>query len=137
MKRRKFLQSSAAAGTVAFLGGCGEESILGVGNDERYTDAEDLEPGSLIVGDICIVGAGAAGISMALELAGSGLQVILLEAGGMRYEPDSQEQYRGENIGEPYFPLEAARLRYFGGTTGHWAGLCSPFDEIDFQVRDW
>ncbi|HEY2726980.1 MAG TPA: hypothetical protein VGI61_07390 [Parafilimonas sp.] len=26
---------------------------------------------------------------------------------------------------------------YFGGTTGHWAGYCSTFDEIDFEKRDW
>lgn len=137
MKRRKFLQSSAAAGTVALLGSCGQEPFLSGRKDDRYIDAEDLEPGSLIEGDICIVGAGAAGICMALELAGSGLQVILLEAGGMRYEPESQEQYRGEIVGESYFPLEAARLRYFGGTTGHWSGFCAPFDEIDFENREW
>jgi choline dehydrogenase-like flavoprotein len=28
-------------------------------------------------------------------------------------------------------------LHYFGGTTGHWAGFCAPFDPIDFKKRDW
>jgi choline dehydrogenase-like flavoprotein len=48
-----------------------------------------------------------------------------------------QDLYRGEIVGLPYFPLEAARLHYFGGTTNHWAGLCSPLDPIDFEQRDW
>jgi len=49
-----------------------------------------------------------------------------------------QDLYRGESIGEPYqVPLEVARLHYFGGTTGHWAGWCTPLDPIDFEKRDW
>ncbi len=102
-----------------------------------HIDTSELENGAVIAGDVCIVGAGAAGISMALDWIGSRHQVVLLEAGGFSYEAASQEQYRGEIIGEPYFPLHAARLRYFGGTTGHWAGYCAPFDEIDFADRDW
>jgi choline dehydrogenase-like flavoprotein len=102
-----------------------------------HTDSSELEPETLLQGDICIIGAGAAGISMALEWIDTPYKVVLLEAGGMKYEPESQAQYRGANIGEPYFPLEAARLRYFGGTTGHWAGFCAPFDQIDFEDRDW
>src|SRR5262249_20625803 len=31
----------------------------------------------------------------------------------------------------------AARLRYFGGTTNHWAGFCRPFDDEDFHEREW
>ena len=48
-----------------------------------------------------------------------------------------QELYRGESVGLPYYPLQAARLHYFGGTTGHWAGFCSLLDPLDFEVRDW
>ena len=40
-------------------------------------------------------------------------------------------------MGLPYFSLESSRLHYFGGTTGHWAGYCSQYDEIDFKKRDW
>jgi choline dehydrogenase-like flavoprotein len=102
-----------------------------------HTDARQLENGSVIEGDLCIVGAGAAGISMALEWVTSASRVILLEGGGFDYEPRMQELYRGESVGLPYFPLDAARLHYFGGTTGHWAGFCSTLEPIDFQVRDW
>jgi len=102
-----------------------------------HIDTSELENGSSIEGDICIIGAGAAGISMALEWIDSRHKVILLEAGGMSWEAKSQEQYRGDNVGQPYFPLNAARLRQFGGTTGYWAGFCAPLDPIDFQDRDW
>src|SRR5690348_7844417 len=102
-----------------------------------HVDARELENGSVIEGDLCIVGAGAAGISMALEWIDSTTKVILLEGGGFDYEPRMQELYRGESVGLPYFPLDAARLHYFGGTTGHWAGFCSTLDPSDFEVRDW
>ena len=88
-------------------------------------------------GDLCIVGAGAAGITLALQWIGTGRRVLLLEGGGFDYDPRMQELYRGENVGLPYFPLHASRLHYFGGTTGHWAGFCSTLDPHDFAVRDW
>jgi choline dehydrogenase-like flavoprotein len=102
-----------------------------------HTDARTLPNGSLVEGDLCIVGAGAAGIAMALEWIGARQRVILLEGGGFEYDPRMQALHRGEIVGLPYFPLEAARLHYFGGTTGHWAGFCAPFDPIDFERRAW
>lgn len=102
-----------------------------------HIDARTLEDGTIINGDICIVGAGAAGISMALEWMNSGHKVILLEGGGFEYEDQMQDLYRGKTTGQRYYPLQAARLHYFGGTTGHWAGFCSPLEPIDFKKRDW
>jgi len=74
---------------------------------------------------------------MALDWIGSTRRVLLLEAGGFEYDAQMQDLYRGENVGEPYFPMQAARLRHFGGTTGHWAGFCAPLDPIDFEQRTW
>ena len=102
-----------------------------------HIDARTLPNGSLLEGDLCIVGAGAAGITIAREWIGSHRKVLLLEGGGLQYESAMQDLYRGEIVGLPYFPLEAARLHYFGGTTGHWAGWCATFDAIDFEKRDW
>ena len=102
-----------------------------------HTDARTLENGRLLEADLCIVGAGAAGISIAREWIGSAKSVLLLEGGGFEYDARMQDLYRGENVGLPYFPLHAARLHYFGGTTGHWAGFCSTFDDIDFVPRSW
>lgn len=102
-----------------------------------HTDARTLDDGTTIEGDLCIIGAGAAGISMALEWAGTSHDVILLEGGGFEVETQMQDLYKGEILGQPYFPLNAARLHAFGGTTGHWAGFCAPYDPIDFENRDW
>lgn len=102
-----------------------------------HIDARTLPNGSVLEGDLCIVGAGAAGISIALEWIGSRRKVLLLEGGGLEYEAAMQDLYRGESVGLPYYPLQAARLHYFGGTTGHWAGFCSTLDPIDFEKREW
>ena len=93
-----------------------------------HTDARTLEDNSLIEGDLCIVGAGAAGISLALQWIGKPYKVILLEGGGFEYEAAMQDMYKGSTTGQPYFTLESSRLHYFGGATGHWAGYCSTFD---------
>ena len=102
-----------------------------------HIDARELENNSIIEGDICIVGAGAAGISMALDWMDTPYKVILLEGGGFEYDEKVQELYAGKTTGQKYYPLKSARLHYFGGTTGHWAGMCSPLDPIDFKTRDW
>lgn len=98
-------------------------------------DAGAVPAGAHLQADLCIVGAGAAGIAIARELAGRDVRVALLESGGLSFEPATQALYRGRSVGLPYFPLDAARLRYFGGTTGHWAGTCRPFEAFDFEPR--
>lgn len=102
-----------------------------------HTDARTLDNQAILEGDICIIGAGPAGISMALALQHSNKKVILLEGGGFEYDDQMQELYAGTSSGQRYFPLKSIRLHYFGGTSGHWAGFCAPFDDIDFQKRDW
>ncbi|HLK29883.1 MAG TPA: GMC family oxidoreductase [Puia sp.] len=102
-----------------------------------HVDARELPDNSVIEGDVCIIGAGAAGISIALEWIGTDKKVILLEGGGFDYDDRVQELYAGKTTGQKYYPLKSARLHYFGGTTGHWAGFCSTFDDIDFEKRDW
>lgn len=100
------------------------------------TDARSVPAGTTIEADICIVGAGAAGITLAREFIGSSLRVILLESGGMHYEQTTQDLYEGQSIGRTFEDLTLSRLRYFGGTTNHWGGWCLPLDAIDFEPRD-
>ncbi len=102
-----------------------------------HHDARNIPDHSVIEGDVCIVGAGAAGISIALDWMNTPYKVILLESGGLQYDDQVQDLYKGENTGQRYYPLRSSRLSYFGGTTNHWAGMCSPFDPVDFRKRDW
>lgn len=102
-----------------------------------HTDAREIPDHSTIEGDVCIVGAGAAGISIALDWINTPYKVILLESGGFDYDDRVQDLYKGKSTGQKYYPLKSSRLSYFGGTTGHWAGMCSPFDNIDFVQREW
>jgi len=83
--------------------------------------------------DVAIIGAGAAGITLALKLISYGKKVALIEAGGQEYSEVSQKIYRAKTIGDPYFELDVARLRYFGGTTNHWSGWCRSFEPEDFN----
>jgi choline dehydrogenase-like flavoprotein len=85
--------------------------------------------------EICVIGAGAAGITIARELAEKGHSVILLEGGGREYSEESQRLYHGDVVGHPNTDLEDTRLRFFGGTTNHWTGRCAPFDDLDFKRR--
>ena len=67
---------------------------------------------STLQSEVCIVGAGPAGITLAMELAEKGVDVVLLEGGGMAPpEPEGLDLYRGEISGRQY-PLRASRLRY-------------------------
>ncbi len=87
--------------------------------------------------DACICGSGPAGMAVAQKLIAKGARVLLLEAGGMEPTVESQEVYQGESIGPlTYYGVEACRLRYFGGTSNHWTGLCGLFNPIDFEDRD-
>jgi choline dehydrogenase-like flavoprotein len=105
------------------------------------TDAEGLASGTNLPADVCILGAGAAGITLARALSGNGLQVVVVESGAETLEPDIQDLARGESVGETLgftdnpATLDSIRLRQLGGTTNHWAGFCRPYDEVDFEVR--
>lgn len=87
--------------------------------------------------EVCIIGAGAAGMTLARDLMIAGRDVCLLEAGGMDYEVKTQSLFEGRNIGSEYYDLDHARLRFFGGTTNIWGGRSVPLDAIDFEKRDW
>ncbi len=101
-----------------------------------FVDLRTVPDGTEITAEICIVGAGAAGITLAREFNGSGAAVALLESGGTEFDSKTQELDAGDIIGRPFLDLTTCRLRYFGGTTNHWAGWCLPLDPIDFEARE-
>jgi choline dehydrogenase-like flavoprotein len=101
-----------------------------------FVDARILQEPALAA-DICIAGAGAAGMTLALDLRDSGLSVILLESGGFRREPEPQRLSDGRMTGIDTWSLRSMRIRALGGATGHWEGWCRPLMPQDLQVRDW
>jgi choline dehydrogenase-like flavoprotein len=106
-------------------------------------DAQNLAPqntagAETLRAQVCIAGAGAAGIAMALELAKSGVDVLLLEAGGTEHEERSHDFYRGRVLNtDLHQPLEDHRERRLGGSTTVWGGRMVPYDPIDFETRTW
>ena len=100
-------------------------------------DARRLPHGQTIDCDICIVGGGAAGVTLALELADGCAKVVLLESGGMKVSPQTQSLDAGEVVDRVrHAPSNLFRQRRLGGTTNVWGGRCAPFDELDFEARD-
>jgi choline dehydrogenase-like flavoprotein len=99
-------------------------------------DLSSLGPRGEIACDVCVIGAGAAGVTVARELLGSGLEVCLLESGGLEIEPELQALSEGESVGAPVSLVES-RVRAFGGSTWAWTGRCATLDPIDFEPRDW
>jgi choline dehydrogenase-like flavoprotein len=85
--------------------------------------------------DVCVIGAGPAGITLARRLAARGLDVALMEAGGLEWSEESQNVYAGESVGLAYPDLDVARLRFLGGASGHWNGLCRGFEAADLRPR--
>lgn len=100
-------------------------------------DARSISPGDTVQTDLCIVGAGPAGITIAQEFVDHPSRVILLEGGGTEFREASQNHYEGVCVGRPYYPLHTCRFRFLGGSTNYWGGWCRPLDAIDFEERDW
>jgi choline dehydrogenase-like flavoprotein len=101
-------------------------------------DASELPDGQALTAELIIVGAGAAGISMALQFIGTDIDVLVLESGA--FEPDEKTQalYAGSVSDERlHSPPDRYRQRRFGGSTTIWGGRCMPFDPIDFETRSY
>lgn len=109
--------------------------------------------------DLVIIGGGPAGLSIARELAGSNLDVIVLESGAEEQDErfsglnavkadgtawtdaqiDRRTAFHGDSPAlwshedQPY----GVRCRALGGSTHAWAGKSAAFDAMDFRARPW
>lgn len=87
--------------------------------------------------DLCIIGAGPAGIVMARAFIGTAVSVCLIESGGWAGEDSSQALCEGTSIGSPEFDPGISRLRAFGGSCNLWGGGCIPLGSSDLAERAW
>src|SRR5439155_10690630 len=99
------------------------------------TDARSVPANAELKCDLCIVGAGAAGITLALQFVRSKLRVIVLESGGEKLEAGQQALNEGEVADGVHAPAHMYRQRRLGGSTTIWGGRCVPLDEQDFRKR--
>jgi choline dehydrogenase-like flavoprotein len=104
----------------------------------KFNDLRQLEDDLVIETDLCIVGSGPAGLSIAKEFAGTRTDVWVIESGGLSEEPETQALYEIESVGAPrIMNQDVIRYRILGGASHIWTGRCAPFDKIDFQQRSW
>jgi choline dehydrogenase-like flavoprotein len=110
-------------------------------------DARSLTQRELTA-DVCIVGAGPAGLALAKGLSGSGQRVLLVESGTAKGRGPAQRFARGTVSAMPYLPLHTTRIRAVGGSSHHWLPVgdrkagpggmrAMPLDPLDFEKRDW
>lgn len=100
-------------------------------------DIDKLDNKLLINSDICIMGGGVAGITLANELKKHHTNIVIIESGDEVINPDTQNLYSGNVVNKLYPDPEYSRLRMLGGSSNHWENNTSPLDKIDFEKRDW
>ncbi len=99
--------------------------------DFRRSDA-----GTTFDTDICVIGSGAAGITLACEAAGR-LRVLVIEAGDRDPRADDADWLAGQSTDFALSGFQNGRVRAFGGATRRWFGQCIRLDPIDFEPRPW
>jgi hypothetical protein len=88
--------------------------------------------------DTIVVGSGAVGLTIGVELARAGHHVTILEAGGLKVSAPSQSFFTNAKSGAmPLKGLHLGRFRALGGTTNFWGGQLVEFDEAIFAERPW
>jgi choline dehydrogenase-like flavoprotein len=105
-------------------------------------DGRKMPPGARLDVDLCIIGAGPAGLSLAREFADTTVRVVVLESGGLSREPDTDRLGAGESVGYPYDALERVRARGIGGSSLRWdvhengedeGWNARPLEPLDFE----
>ena len=102
-----------------------------------FRDARGIQNGSSVETDLCIIGGGAAGITLALGAKEAGFSTLVVEAGGFDFDDETQAVYSGTVVSDVLPPayLWTSRLRQFGGTTNHWGGHSVVINANIFESR--
>jgi GMC oxidoreductase/FAD binding domain len=100
------------------------------------TSASGLPDRLTLTADLAVVGAGPAGIVVALEAAHRGFDVVLVESGQEGFDQEAQELADADDWDAGLHPsMQLTTRRQLGGTSVIWGGKCVPYDEIDFDHR--
>ena len=102
-----------------------------------FHDLRQLADNSEFSADICIIGAGPAGLSIALQFQDTSARVCVVESGGLERHENIEALNEFENVGLFRTMPDLARCRGLGGTSNLWTGRCGVFDAIDYQPRPW
>ncbi|MEZ5569505.1 MAG: GMC family oxidoreductase [Halioglobus sp.] len=101
-------------------------------------DGDSVADNTVFEADVCVVGAGAAGMTLALDLAQRGVEVLLIESGGLEWTKASHELLDVELSGHSNEQLvNHTRERFFGGTTNHWGGEIRTLSAFEFEPHAW
>lgn len=101
-------------------------------------DARHMPEGETLRTKLAIIGAGPAGITLALGFVKTGIDVVLVAGGALDYDAASQALYAGEVVDDAlHSPPDTYRQRRYGGASAIWGGRVMPFDPIDFEPRPW
>jgi len=101
------------------------------------TSADALTDGSTLSADLAVVGAGPAGIAIAIEVANKGFDVVLVESGYEEFDSNTQQLAEAADWNNAlHAPMSMSVRRQLGGTSTIWGGRCVPYDRVDFERRD-
>ncbi|MEM7595499.1 MAG: GMC oxidoreductase [Cyanobacteria bacterium P01_A01_bin.83] len=101
-------------------------------------NAETIQDESIFTADVAIMGAGPAGIVLALELAKAGFDIALLESGSLDFNQASQDLGDAGYVNRQFHaPMSECTRRQIGGTSTIWGGRCVPYDPVDFAQRNY
>jgi len=100
--------------------------------------ADELPADAVLSAHVAVVGAGPAGISTALEVAGGAFDVLLIESGFSKFDGGVQQlSEAAEWDCQRHTPMSLAVRRQLGGTSVVWGGRCVPYDAVDFDHRPY
>ena len=92
-----------------------------------HIDLESTPAGRSFSSTVCVIGGGIAGLVLATRLAKDGVDVHVLEAGGLQFEQRSQDLYKAEMTYGNHRGSNDGRFRTFGGSSTQWGGQVLPF----------
>jgi choline dehydrogenase-like flavoprotein len=111
-----------------------------------FIDTRTLGAGTRFEADVCIVGSGPVGTTLARDLANRGHRVVLLESGGFERDDRTEGLTEGITTGDPFDSLSKARTRRFGGMAHLWNSgtaldeigfRCGSLHAVDLERRPW